>query len=64
MITAHNALSTRRRGSNRAGKNDPTRTFGTLSTSPAGVDRGSWCGHRYANSTVYRNVHDVRRRSG
>ena len=39
MITPHRALSTRRRGSSRDGKNDPTRTFGIRSsTSPAGVD--------------------------
>ena len=39
MITAHNARSTRRRGSSSDGKNDPTRTLGIRSsTSPAGVD--------------------------
>ncbi len=39
MITAHNARSTRRRGSSRLGKNDPTRSFGIRSSmSPAGVD--------------------------
>jgi hypothetical protein len=39
MITAHNAWSTRRRGSNSDGKNDPTRNFGIRdSMSPAGVD--------------------------
>ena len=39
MITAHRALSTRRRGSSSDGKNDPTRTLGIRSsTSPAGVD--------------------------
>ena len=39
MITAHNARSTRRRGSSNDGKNDPTRTFGIRSSmSPAGVD--------------------------
>jgi hypothetical protein len=39
MITAHNARSTRRRGSSSDGKNAPSRTFGIRnSTSPAGVD--------------------------
>jgi hypothetical protein len=39
MITAHNARSTRRRGSNSDGKNDPVRVLGIAnSTSPAGVD--------------------------
>ena len=39
MITPHNALSTRRRGSNRDGKNDPARSSGIRnSRSPAGVD--------------------------
>ena len=38
MITAHNARSIRRRGSNNSGKNDPVRSFGiAMSTSPAGV---------------------------
>ncbi len=39
MITAHNARSTRRRGSSSEGRNEPTRTLGIRScTSPAGVD--------------------------
>ena len=39
MITAHNARSTRRRGSNNDGKNDPLRVLGIATcTSPAGVD--------------------------
>ena len=39
MITAHNARSTRRRGSSSSGKNLPVRSFGMpTSTSPAGVD--------------------------
>jgi hypothetical protein len=39
MITAHNARSTRRRGSNDDGKYDPVRVLGIASsTSPAGVD--------------------------
>ena len=39
MITAHNALSIRRRGSNSSGKKLPVRSFGIpISTSPAGVD--------------------------
>jgi hypothetical protein len=38
MITPNSALSTRRRGSSRLGKNEPTRTSGIRSsTSPAGV---------------------------
>ena len=39
MITAHNALSIRRRGSSNSGKKLPVRSFGMpISTSPAGVD--------------------------
>ena len=39
MITAHRALSIRRRGSSSSGKNDPLRSLGMpTSTSPAGVD--------------------------
>jgi len=39
MITAHNALSIRRRGSSNSGKNDPVHSLGIpTSTSPAGVD--------------------------
>lgn len=42
---AHNARSTRRRGSSSDGNNDPVRVLGiATSTSPAGVDtvRGRW----------------------
>ena len=40
MITAHNALSIRRRGSSNSGKKLPVRSFGMpISTSPAGVDK-------------------------
>ena len=39
MITAHNALSIRRRGSSSSGKNDPLRSLGIPTVmSPAGVD--------------------------
>jgi hypothetical protein len=39
MITAHNARSTRRRGSSSSGKKLPERSFGIpTSTSPPGVD--------------------------
>src|SRR4051794_38130047 len=39
MITAHEALSIRRRGSSNSGKNEPVRSLGIpTSTSPAGVD--------------------------
>jgi hypothetical protein len=39
MITVHSAWSTRRRGSSRFGKNEPTRSLGMRSSmSPAGVD--------------------------
>jgi hypothetical protein len=38
MITAHSALSIRRRGSSNSGKNDPARSFGIPTRSPAGVD--------------------------
>jgi hypothetical protein len=39
MITAHNALSIRRRGSSNSGKKLPVRSFGMpISRSPAGVD--------------------------
>ncbi len=39
MITAHSALSIRRRGSRSSGKNEPLRSFGIPTViSPAGVD--------------------------
>ena len=63
MITAHNALSIRRRGSSRSGTSDPVRSFAiAMSTSLAGaVNSFEWSGHvvqrgpRFARQTPRRS---------
>ena len=62
MITTHNAWSTRRRGSNKLGKNDPTRSFriATRCRQPASTVCGS--GRRFADWSECRCVRGARRR--